>query len=52
MEGGVDWRVVVVKFLIVCDVGPDTMNSSFESLEHFHVKFGIERLYHEHGLNL
>ena len=35
------WRLVV-KFSILRDVGPDAMNPSFESLEHFHVEFGIE----------
>ena len=31
-EGGVGWRIVMVKFPIVRDVGPDAINPSFESL--------------------
>ena len=36
-EGGVGWRVVVVKLSTVRDLGPDA-----QSLEHFHVEFGID----------
>ena len=36
------WRVVVVKFPIVRNVEPHAMNSSFQSLGHLRVEFGID----------
>ncbi|KAG8265620.1 hypothetical protein J6590_091060 [Homalodisca vitripennis] len=43
-KGGVSRGVVVVQLPVGCDVLSDPIDPSFESLEHFHVKIGVDGL--------